>query len=254
VTQAFPTLLLRQRVLLVGGLLGIAAISWGYLFRMEREMGPVCSHCLTATGRSMGGPWILGMWVVMMIAMMVPTAAQTSLFFARFVRGKDASAALAPPLALFVAGYVAAWTIFSALATALQLGLERAALMSPMGMKLLDPAAGGVVLIVAGVFQFTPWKTACLRSCRSPLGFFMTSWREGRLGPLWMGLHHGLFCLGCCWALMLVLFSLGTMNMLWIALLTGLVLVEKIAPRGDLVARVAGVAMAVGGLLLCINR
>ena len=120
--------------------------------------------------------------------------------------------------------------------------------MSPMAMRLDSRALGGVILIVAGVFQWTPWKNACLSRCRSPIGFFMTGWREGTGGGFFMGVRHGLSCLGCCWALMLLLFVVGTMNMLWIAALTALVLIEKVAPRGELVARIAGVAMiAVGG-------
>jgi predicted metal-binding membrane protein len=238
------SLVRRERALLVGGLLAVTAISWAYLVRMEGEMDPACA----AMGMSMGAPWILAMWVVMMVAMMVPTAAHTTLFYARFLRGRDATARIAGPATLFVLGYVAAWTAFSAVATALQVGLERAALMSPAAMKLDSAVAGGVALVVAGLFQWTPWKYACLSRCRTPLGFFMTAWRDGRWGALRMGFHHGLSCLGCCWALMLLLFVLGTMNLVWIGALTALVLVEKIAPRGDLLARIAGVAMAVAGV------
>jgi predicted metal-binding membrane protein len=238
------SLVRRERVLLVGGLLAVAAISWGYLVRMEGEMDPACA----AMGMSMGASWILAMWVVMMVAMMVPTAAHTTLFYARFLRGRDATAPIGAPAALFVLGYVVAWTAFSAAATALQVGLERAALMSPAAMKLDSVVAGGVALVVAGLFQWTPWKYACLSRCRTPLGFFMTAWRDGRWGALRMGFQHGLSCLGCCWALMLLLFVLGTMNLVWIGALTALVLVEKIAPRGDLLARLAGVAMVGGGV------
>lgn len=237
------SLVRRERALLVGALLAVAAISWAYLVRMEGDMDPACA----AMGMSMGAAWILVMWVVMMVAMMVPTAAHTTLFYAQFLRGRDAAAPIAAPAALFVLGYVVAWTVFSALATALQVGLERAALMSPAAMKLDSAVARGVALVAAGVFQWTPWKYACLRRCRTPLGFFMTAWRDGRWGALRMGFHHGLSCLGCCWALMLLLFVLGTMNLVWIGALTALVLVEKIAPRGDLIARIAGVAMVAAG-------
>jgi predicted metal-binding membrane protein len=243
------SLVRRERLLLVGGLLAVAAISWAYLVRMEGEMDPAC----VAMGMSMGASWILAMWIVMMVAMMLPTAAHTTVFYARFLRGRDPTARIAAPAALFVLGYVAAWTVFSALATALQLGLERAALMSPTAMKLHSAVAGGVALVVAGLFQWTPWKYACLSRCRTPLGFFMTAWRDGRWGALRMGFHHGLTCLGCCWALMLLLFVLGTMNLVWIGALTALVLVEKIAPRGDLLARIAGVAMAVGGVWMIVR-
>jgi len=191
--------------------------------------------------------WILIMWVVMMVAMMVPTAAPMTLLYAGFRRGRSPAGPIVLPASAFLLGYVVAWSVFSVAAAALQVTLERTAVMSPMAMKLDSRALGGVMLIVAGVFQWTPWKNACLSRCRSPIGFFMTSWREGIGGGFLMGVHHGMSCLGCCWALMLLLFVVGTMNMLWIAALTALVLIEKVAPRGDRVARIAGLAMIVAG-------
>ncbi len=187
------------------------------------------------------------MWVVMMVAMMVPTAAPMTLLYAGFRRGRSPAGPIVLPASAFLLGYVVAWSVFSVAAAALQVTLERTAVMSPMAMKLDSRALGGVMLIVAGVFQWTPWKNACLSRCRSPIGFFMTSWREGIGGGFLMGVHHGMSCLGCCWALMLLLFVVGTMNMLWIAALTALVLIEKVAPRGDRVARIAGLAMIVAG-------
>jgi predicted metal-binding membrane protein len=109
---------------------------------------------------------------------------------------------------------------------------------------------GGVILIAAGAYQLTPWKGACLAHCRSPLGFLMTHWRNGATGALQMGSRHGVFCLGCCWALMCVLFVVGVMNLVWVAALAALVLIEKTGPRGTVVARVAGVAMVIAGLWL----
>jgi predicted metal-binding membrane protein len=248
--HGLATLALRQRLLLVGGLLGVAAVSWAYLVEMAADMGPAC--CAPGAGAGMGLSWTLVMWIVMMVAMMVPTATHTTLFYARFLGGRRSGAAIGLPATAFILGYVAAWTLFSLVATAGQLALERAALMAP-AMKLKSPLVGGVVLAVAGVFQFTPWKYTCLSNCRSPFGFFMTEWRDGTFGAFRMGLHHGLYCLGCCWALMLLLFVLGTMNLLWIAALTALVLAEKIAPRGDIIARVAGVAMVLGGIQLAMS-
>jgi len=198
-------------------------------------------------GAGMSIGWILIMWVVMMVAMMVPTAAPMTLLYAGFRRGRSPAGPIVLPASAFLLGYVVAWSVFSVAAAALQVTLERTAVMSPMAMKLDSRALGGVMLIVAGVFQWTPWKNACLSRCRSPIGFFMTSWREGIGGGFLMGVHHGMSCLGCCWALMLLLFVVGTMNMLWIAALTALVLIEKVAPRGDRVARIAGLAMIVAG-------
>jgi len=243
------SLLGRPAVWLVGGLVAVTAVSWIYLFRMAQDMDAMC-HCeemMMPGGAGMSIGWMLAMWVVMMVAMMVPTAAPMTLFYARFRRGRRPDDRIVLPSSLFLLGYIVAWTVFSIAATALQVMLERTAVMSPMSMKLESRFLGGAILVIAGVFQWTPWKNACLGRCRSPIGFFMTRWRDGAGGSFFMGVHHGLSCLGCCWALMLLLFVLGTMNMLWIAALTALVLIEKVAPRGDLVARIAGVAMVAAG-------
>jgi predicted metal-binding membrane protein len=237
-------------VLLVGGLIAVTAVSWIYLLHMAGDMDAMC-HCATMMmpgGGGMSIGWILTMWVVMMVGMMVPTAAPMTLLYARFHGARSPGGPTVLSASAFLGGYVLAWTVFSVAATALQVTLERAGAMSPMAMKLDSRAASGVLLIAAGLFQWTPWKNACLGRCRSPIGFFMTAWRDGVVGGGQMGLRHGLSCLGCCWALMLLLFVLGTMNMLWIAALTVLVLIEKVAPAGDRVARGVGVAMVAGGV------
>jgi predicted metal-binding membrane protein len=240
-------------VILVGGLCAVTAVSWLYLVRMARDMEVTCCAAMAkATGRGMGVGWVLAMWIVMMAAMMVPTAAPMTVLFARFVRGRSPTARAVLPAGMMLLGYVIAWSLFGAVATVLQIGLERAALMSPVSMKLERPAIAGVVLIVAGAFQWTPLKRACLQRCRSPIGFFMTEWREGAGGALLMGLHHGLFCMGCCWAMMLLLFALGAMNLAWIGALTALVLLEKLAPRGPALARAAGVVMVAGGVWIVV--
>jgi predicted metal-binding membrane protein len=117
-------------------------------------------------------------------------------------------------------------------------------------MAATSPLLAGDVLVAAGVFQWTPLKRACLAACRSPLSFLMTGWREGRGGALVMGLRHGLHCLGCCWALMALLFVAGVMNLLWVAAIAVSVLVEKVVPRGDLVGRIAGLGLVAAGVLL----
>jgi len=149
---------------------------------------------------------------------------------------------------LFGLGYLAVWTGFSAFATLVQWALHRAAMLSP-AMAASSPKVAGVILIAAGAYQLTSWKSVCLTHCRSPLGFLMTNWRDGKLGSLRMGSSHGVYCLGCCWALMCVLFAVGVMNLVWVAALTGFVLIEKIGPAGAVVARVAGVAMVIRGAL-----
>ena len=181
------------------------------------------------------------MWAVMMVGMMAPAAAPVLLLFAAARKGRSGPATL-----YFALGYVAVWTGFSAVAALAQSGLHLAAMLS-MSMSTLSARLGGAILIAAGVYQLTRWKEACLTHCRSPLGFLMSNWRDGNLGAAQMGFRHGVYCLGCCWALMGVLFAVGIMNLVWVAGLSALVLLEKIGPAGAWIARTAGVAMIVLG-------
>jgi len=153
---------------------------------------------------------------------------------------------------IFLSGYPLVWTGFSALTTLAQWGLHEAALLSPM-MVSTSPILGGVLLLAAGLFQWTPLKYACLNHCRSPLGFLMTDWRDGRRDALLMGLKHGSYRTGCCWFLMALLFVAGVMNLLWVAAITAFVLIEKAAPRGDLIGRFAGVVLCAAGLIMLIQ-
>jgi predicted metal-binding membrane protein len=189
------------------------------------------------------------MWAVMMIAMMLPAAAPMILMFATIHRRRAAEGRTAVPTVIFVLAYLVVWAIFSVVAALAQAGLHAAALLSP-AMAARGPWLAGGLLIVAGVFQWTPLKRACLAACRSPLSFLMTGWSEGRSGAFLMGLRHGFYCLGCCWALMALLFVAGVMNLLWVAAIAIAVLVEKVVPRGDLVGRLAGVALVVAGVAL----
>jgi predicted metal-binding membrane protein len=181
------------------------------------------------------------MWWVMMAAMMLPSALPMTLTFATVNRRRRELGTPWVPTAVFVAGYLLAWGAFSLAATAAQWGLEHAAFMSP-GMHLSSPLAGGLVFVAAGLYQLTPLKHACLRRCRSPLTFVLEHWREGTAGALRMGAEHGAWCLGCCALLMTLLFVGGVMNLLWAAALAAWVLLEKVLPRGEALARAAGVA------------
>jgi len=146
------------------------------------------------------------------------------------------------PTGVFLLGYLVVWCGFAAVASVAQWGLHTAALRSPL-MASTSPFLGGSLLVAAGVFQWTPLKSICLSRCRSPLNLLMTEWRDGIKGTFVMGLRHGIFCLGCCWVLMALLFVLGVMNLLWIAALAGFVLIEKLAPTGQLVGRLTGVLL-----------
>ena len=205
-------------------------------------------------GMTMNVPWTVTdvaltgvMWTVMMVAMMTPSAAPVILLFAGAQRARRA--ARSPIVtAVFGAGYLLVWTAFSAAAAAGQWALHQAAMLSP-SMSTSSTWLGGGILVAAGIYQLTPTKRACLTHCQSPLGFLMSHWREGTAGALQMGLSHGLYCVGCCWALMCVLFVVGVMNLAWVGALTVFVLLEKAGPAGGMVARIAGAGMAVFGVL-----
>ena len=234
--------------MIVAGLVGITALAWLYMIHEARAMVDtgVC-HCM---GMKMSGPdtkpWsglelvpLFLMWVEMMVAMMIPSAAPMILTFAAVNRKRREQERPFVPTGIFLLGYLVVWAGFSALAAIAQWVLHATALLSPM-MVSTSPILGGILLIAAGVFQWTPLKNSCLTHCRSPLSFLMTAWREGKQGAFVMGLRHGIFCLGCCWVLMTLLFVLGVMNLLWIGALAGFVLIEKLVPAGQWVGRLTG--------------
>jgi predicted metal-binding membrane protein len=251
------SLVRRDRTLVIVGLAAIAALAWTYTAYLaagmaEMDMGASRAGAMMPQTHPWGVvdvllTWI--MWSVMMVAMMVPSAAPMVLLFAASDRKRGPARSPLGTTALFLLGYLIVWAAFSAAATVLQWGLHAAALLSPM-MVTTSAWLGGSLLVAAGVFQLTPMKSACLHHCRSPLHFLMGEWREGAWGALAMGVKHGAYCVGCCWVLMALLFVAGVMNLLWVAVITIFALVERIAPRGDVVGRVAGVVLVLAGLLM----
>ena len=246
----------RDRVIVWGCIALITVLAWTYLLHLDREMSSSMAHdrMMTEMGMTMDMPrtsadgfFTFAMWTVMMIGMMAGPATPMLLLFAGMQRTR-ASGPVPMALPSFGFGYLAVWAGFSACAAIAQEALHRAALLSP-AMAASSPRMAGAILMAAGVYQLTPFKGACLTWCRSPLGFLMSSWRDGALGAVRMGLRHGLYCLGCCWALMCVLFAVGVMNLLWVAGLTALVLLEKVGPFGAIAARVAGVIMIAVGVM-----
>jgi predicted metal-binding membrane protein len=234
----------------------ITVLAWTYLLHLDREMSSSMAHdrMMTEMGMAMDMPrmsadvfFTFAMWGVMMIGMMAGPATPMLLLFAGMQRTR-ASGPVPMALPSFGLGYLAVWTGFSACAAIAQEALHRAALLSP-AMAASSPRVAGAILIAAGAYQLTPFKRACLTLCRSPLGFLVSSWRDGAGGAFRMGLSHGLYCLGCCWALMCVLFAVGVMNLLWVAGLTALVLLEKVGPLGAVAARVTGVIMIAVGVV-----
>jgi predicted metal-binding membrane protein len=186
---------------------------------------------------------IAAMWWVMMIAMMTPSAAPVILLYARAARHAQAHGRLPPgrvPVSEFAGGYLAAWLLFSVVAAACQLSLEASGAISHMRMASLSGLLSGVILIAAGLYQLSPLKHVCLARCRTPAAFIAHHWRPGAAGAFRMGSEHGAFCVGCCWVLMALLFVGGVMNVVWIAVLAILVLIEKIAPHGERLAQISG--------------
>ena len=244
----------RDHLLVSLGLVGLVALLWLDLLRRTGVLSP------TTLGHEMtmpqAGPWSLAdgavtaiMWAVMMAAMMLPSAAPMLLLFSTVNRKRGAQGNPVVPTGIFLLGYLLVWGAFSLLATLTQWSLHNLMLLSP-GLAIANPLVGGLILMAAGVYQFTPLKEACLIQCQSPFGFLLTSWREGAGGALQMGLRHGGYCLGCCWVLMALLFVGGVMNLAWIALIAGFVLLERVVARGMLVSRVAGSLLVIWGLAL----
>ena len=187
------------------------------------------------------------MWWTMMLAMMLPSAAPAVLTYAAMSRKFRRQGATVAPLAVFAAGYAAIWTGFSAAAAAVQLLTAKFIALTGM-MAVTSSALGGGLLIAAGLYQMSPLKYACLRKCQSPLMFFARQWRRGAMGALRMGFSHGLYCLGCCWVLMGLLFYGGVMEPVWIVGLAAYVAAEKLAPVGSRLSHLAGAILIVWGL------
>ena len=234
----------RDRILILGALGALTAAGWSYVSWEAQTLNCVRWMAGGKLWNLPGFLLMLGMWSVMMVAMMVPSATPMVLTFAQVNRRRRERAAPFVPTAVFLAGYLVVWTAFSVAATTAQFWLQQARLLS-MELESTSTVFAACLLLGAGVFQWTPWKRQCLAHCAGPLSFLTTSWRDGRGGALVMGLHHGFYCLGCCWAVMALLFAAGVMNLLWVAGLSLFVLLEKMMPR--YVSRAGGVAMAVAG-------
>ncbi len=253
----------------VAAMLFIALIAWAYIATLPPMTPP--SSAAPDPGMAMDMPGMVmdgapantppawtwtrafatfSMWSVMMAAMMLPAAAPIVLLHRRAAVHAHAQGAPAPPTSFLVLGYALVWVAFAALATALQWALSNAGLLDAMD-ALADRRVAGTVLIMAGLYQLTPLKQTCLQLCRSPATFLMRHYLPGAAGALRMGFGHGLYCLGCCWAAMALLFVGGVMNLIWIAGLAIFVLIEKALPFGRLLGIAAGMgALAVGGYWL----
>ncbi len=263
------TALRRDRAVVVAALLALTALAWIYVLRLARDMDmggmDMTGFRMISTGLAMAmvpasAPWSVTdfvlmaiMWAVMMVGMMTPSAAPMILIYAR--AGRMAAEAGRPIAATgwFTAGYLAVWIAFALAATTAQWALERFALVGP-AMASASRVMGAALLVTAGLYQWTPLKDACLSTCQSPLQFVLRrgGFRREAGAAFRLGADHGRYCVGCCWALMALLFVGGVMNVLWIAALAVFALAEKVVPRGRVVSRVAGVGLIAAGIRLLV--
>ncbi len=254
VATHLESVLKRDRILVLAGVVGLAALAWAYMIYLAQDTGSM--GVAMPQMQSWGAADFLlmfVMWVVMMLAMMVPTAAPMILLFATVNRRRREQEQPYVPTGIFLSGYVLAWSGYAALATVANWALHTNSLLSSMAGESTSVFLGGGLLLAAGVFQWSPIKYACLTHCRTPLGFLMSEWRDGSGGALRMGVKHAGYCLGCCWILMGLLFVLGVMNLLWIAALAGFVLVEKVAPAGPWISRITGLLLIGWGAWMVVE-
>ncbi len=239
----------KTKMLVPVGIGIVTVLCWAYLVLLSTRMGDMGSpFAMPMTSAWTGSDVLLmsTMWAVMMAGMMLPSAAPMVSAYAKTV--SPGQGRVQGSTALFTVGYIAAWSGFAALATGAQWVLHDLALVDGMGGST-SRLLGGLLLVGAGAYQFTGLKDACLSKCRTPLAFLLTNWRAGRGGAVAMGIHHGSLCVGCCWALMALLFVLGVMNLWWIAVVAAVAFLEKFV-RGDSLTRVLGASLLVWGVVL----
>lgn len=246
----------RDRAVVLGALAALSAAAWAYLLWLA-DMPMEAMDGMPGMERMPGmdappmrhGPALafsFATWTLMMVGMMTPAASPMILLYARVGRQAAAQGAPFAPAGFFAAGYLAAWTGFALIATLQQAALETLIVTSVM--EPLPHRLGGALMVVAGLYQLSPWKQACLTACQHPLAFIQRhgGFRDDPAGAFTLGIRHGLYCVGCCWALMGLLFVAGVMNVLWIAALTLLALTERLVP-GPWFARVTGAVLLLAG-------
>ena len=249
-------LLRHQRLFLALVIIVIVSLSWFWIISMAQDMHGsmqgLAAWMMTPDWDSAHLLLLWAMWAVMMIAMMLPSASPTLLLYLRAARVRKEGWQSALQVYSLAAGYLSVWAAFSVGATLLQRLLAAQGILSPM-MAPVSAVPSAALLFIAGVYQMTPLKRVCLRSCRSPLSFLMRRWQPGWIGAYRMGFEHGTYCLGCCWALMLLLFAGGVMNLAVIAALTAWVVVEKLLSAGEHAARVSGVLLIATGVWMLVR-
>jgi predicted metal-binding membrane protein len=254
-SNSLEYLIKKDRIVIISGLFFITILSWLYIIYLYNQMVYMDMNALFFA-MPMTPEWTVTdfillflMWLVMMIAMMTPSVAPLILIFATVNRQRRQQDHPFVNTLYLMTGYFLIWAAFSLAATSLQWLLQQISMLNPE-MKTTSKILGSTILILAGIFQFTPLKQTCLKHCRSPLGFVLLHWKEGKQGALRMGIENGFYCVGCCWMLMVLLFVAGIMNLLWVALIALFVLVEKISPGIKWIPYVAGLVLIVYGVLL----
>ena len=242
----------RESLFLLCPLVGLSVLAW---IVTAQHMGGAGS-ALVMGSMTMGLPFsvtnmllYIALWGVMMVAMMFPAIVPVAGIFATMARQKQAQQLPSTPVWVFVSGYAALWTLTGSVGYAADLTMQTLPAHFP-ALKTYSAPISGALLIVAGLYQLTPLKDRCLAHCRSPFAFLMAHWRDGYRGALQMGLSHGLYCLACCWSLMMVMFIMGTMNLVWMGTLTLVILLEKSLPSGTMFGRGVGTALIGLGLAL----
>ncbi len=244
----------------------LCLLAWVWLARHAGSMSPPVGGSPAAPAMagmdmpaaparmSLAADWLaaFGMWLVMMVAMMLPSAAPMILLYAAFARGAKAQGAVLAPTVVFAGVYGLLWAAFSAAAALAQVLLVQAGLVSQATLRLGGGHIAGGLLVAAGLYQLTPIKRACLEQCRSPLSFVTRLWRPGWAGAARLGLAHGAYCIGCCWLLMALLFVGGVMSLAWVAALAVIVLIEKAAPIGERGSTAIGLAALVAGAAMMV--
>lgn len=257
-TNTLEYVLKKDRFIVLSALFLLCVLSWLYVIYLYRQMNPMNMDALFfAMPMTPQWSWtdfvlLFLMWVVMMIAMMIPSVAPLVLLFAMINRQRKQHQNPFVPTGYLLSGYFLVWTVFSFFATVLQWLLQQLSLLNPE-MVTTSKILGAIILISAGAFQFTPLKNRCLQQCRTPIDFIHRHWKEGKRGALQMGIKNGIYCLGCCWILMILLFVSGIMNLLWIAIIALFVLIEKVLPAAKAVSSMAGIALIVFGIIVLVQ-
>lgn len=245
-------MLSRNKLLIFIALVLLSGLAWATTVYQADGMGWGMFTC----SMTMGMPLSAGnallyvtLWGVMMIAMMLPAMTPIVEIFQTMARRRQAQALPFTPVWVFMAGYLALWTLTGGVGYAADIAIQSLPSQFP-ALRTYGVVIGGVTLIAAGIYQLTPLKYLCLSQCRSPMGFLMSSWRDGQWGAFRMGVDHGLYCLGCCWSLMTVLFVVGSMNLVWMGILSAVIFTEKVVPHGVIIGKATGVALIVLGVAL----